>query len=334
MKATRRLGKRVGVADACRALSVPRASYYRWRGPERPPRRVCKPARSLSEQEENEVLSELNSGRFMDCAPAQVYAELLGEERYLCSIRTMYRILHRHRQVRERRNQRCHPRYRKPELLATAPNQVWSWDITKLLGPQKWTYFYLYVLMDIFSRYVVGWLVATLESAALAKQLMDETIQRQSPDPASLTIHSDRGPSMTSKTVAQFLADLGVTKTHSRPYVSNDNPYSEAGFKTLKYRPSFPGRFGSLPDARGHLAPFFAWYNDHHHHSGIGLMTPHQVHFGAAQAIHKQRAEVLNLAYERHPERFVCHRPLPPRLPEAVWINPPHSQEDTAISLH
>jgi putative transposase len=235
----------------------------------------------------------------------------------------MYRILDANQEVKERRNQLSHPVYQKPELLATAPNQVWSWDITKLLGPAKWTYFYLYVILDIFSRYVVGWMVAPRESAALAEKLIKETCAKQNIEKGQLTIHADRGSSMRSKPVALLMADMGVTKTHSRPYTSDDNPFSEAQFKTIKYRPDFPDRFGCIEDSRGFCLVFFPWYNTEHHHSGIGLHTPESVHYGFAQDVQKARGAVLRTAYEAHPERFVKKVPVPPSLPDAVWINKP-----------
>ncbi len=259
----------------------------------------------------------------MDSSPAEVYATSLDEGRYLCSERTMYRILAEHAEIRERRNQLRHPRYTKPELLATGPNQVWSWDITKLKGPAKWTYFYLYVILDIFSRYVVGWMIAHRESATLARRLIADTCAKQGIKDGQLTVHADRGSSMTSKLVAQLLADLGVTKTHSRPHVSNDNPYSESQFKTMKYRPGFPARFGCIEDARGFCRSFFDWYNREHRHGGIGLITPEAVHHGRAAAIRACRQRVLEEAYLANPERFVRGRPTPPPLPQAAWINPP-----------
>jgi putative transposase len=235
----------------------------------------------------------------------------------------MYRILAEGGEVRERRSQARHAKYQAPELLATAPNQVWSWDITKLRGPMKWTYYYLYVILDIFSRYVVGWVIAYRESGTLAKRLIAETCEKQNVQPGQLTIHADRGSSMKSKTVAFLLADLGVTKSHSRPYVSDDNPYSESQFKTLKYRPDFPARFGSIQDARAFCREFFPWYNHEHRHSGIGLMTPAMVHYGKAEQISSQRQVVLASAFDAHPERFVRGAPTPPSLPKAAWINKP-----------
>jgi putative transposase len=235
----------------------------------------------------------------------------------------MYRILDENNEVKERRNQLSHPMYQKPELLATTPNQVWSWDITKLLGPAKWSYFYLYVILDIFSRYVVGWMVAPAESAALAERLIKETCEKQTIEGGQLTIHADRGSSMKSKQVAFLLADLGVTKTHSRPHTSDDNPYSESQFKTLKYRPDFPERFGCIEDARSFCQDFFIWYNQEHRHTGIGLLTAKAVHYGLAEKMQKARGEILRAAYETHPERFVKKLPVPPSLPEAVWINKP-----------
>ena len=316
-----------GIASTCAALSVARASFYRRQHPTGAgPRRPRFVPRALLPDERMQVLARLTDDRFADRAPAQVYATLLDEGTFLCSIPTMYRILREHRLVRDRRNQRRHPSYHKPELLATGPNEVWSWDITKLLGPVKWTYFHLYVILDIFSRYVTGWLVAPRESAALAQRLIAETCARQGIGPGQLFIHADRGTSMTSKPVALLMADLGVTRSHSRPQVSNDNPFSEAQFKTLKYRPDFPARFGSLEDARVFCQGFFSWYNREHRHSGIGLMTPAAVHNGRASTVRDARQRVLSAAYAAHPERFVRKPPQPPRLPHAVWINPPKEE--------
>lgn len=312
----------VGTQAACRALGVSRATVYRRRQPCRSHAPRPRPTRSLTESERDVVLAELHHPRFMDLAPAEVYATLLDEGRYLCSRRTMYRILAAAQEVRERRNQLRHVAP-TPELLATRPNEVWSWDITKLLGPAKWTYYYLYVILDIFSRYVVGWMVAHRESAILAERLIAATCMKQEIRPDQLTLHADRGSSMTSKPVALLLADLGITRTHSRPHVSNDNPFSEAQFKTLKYRPEFPDRFGSIEQARVFCHPFFTWYNTAHRHSGIGLLTPAMVHYGHAETVCSQRAAVLARAYAAHPERFVRRPPQPPALPTAVWINPP-----------
>lgn len=280
--------------------------------------------------EKQEILAVLHEDRFIDKAPSGVYAALLDEGRYLCSIRTMYRILKENNEVRERRNQARHPEYTKPELLATAPNQVWSWDITKLKGPEKWTCYYLYVIIDIFSRYVVGWMIASRENAELAEALISETCWRQSIEPEHLTIHSDRGSPMKSKVVAQLMADLGVTKSLSRPHVSNDNPYSEAGFKTLKYHPTFPARFGCIEDARGFCQSFFDWYNQEHYHCGIALLTPETVHYGKAEQCSTARQTVLNTAFEAHPERFVHGMPIVLKLPEQAWINPP---KEASIAL-
>ena len=312
-----------GIRPLCLALGIARASYYRVHSPITSPNTERSHPRALSVEERQAVLSVVNSERFCDQAPAEVYATLLDEGQYLCSERTMYRILEDNHQVRERRDQLRHPRYPAPELLATRPNEVWSWDITKLLGPTKWTYFYLYVILDIFSRYVVGWMVAYRESAQLAQRLIQQTLDRQHIEAGKLTLHADRGSSMISKPVAFLLAELGVTKTHSRPHVSNDNPYSESQFKTMKYRPEFPDRFGSYQDARGFCGEFFRWYNQEHHHSGLGYLTPFEVHFGKAHQRREQRALVLQGAFEKHPERFVRGRPTPPALPEQVWINKP-----------
>ena len=277
------------------------------------------------------MLAVLHEERFADRAPAEVHAQLLDETRYLCSERTMYRILDENQEVRERRDQLRHPAYAAPELLATRPNELWSWDITKLAGPAKWTYFYLYVILDVFSRSVVGWMVAHRESAALAKKLIADTCARQGIVPEQLTLHADRGSSMTSKAVALLLSDLGVTKSHSRPHVSNDNPFSEAQFKTLKYRPEFPDRFGSIEDARAFCQAFFTWYNTEHRHSGIGLLTPEDVHLGRAALRLAVRAEVLAGAYDAHPERFVRGVPRPAAPPTAVWINPPKSSPPSLL---
>lgn len=326
MEAAKKLASFVNWTQACLALGVARASAYRfWKRKENPvqPKEPVKPERSLSDEEREQVLEALDSARFVDIAPQEVYATLLDEGVYLCSARTMYRILEGKKEVRERRNQATHAEYAKPELLATRPNELWSWDITKLKGPVKWSCFHLYVILDVFSRYVVGWMVADRESSELAKKLISETIRKQEADPSHLTIHADRGSSMKSKPVALMLSDLGVTKTHSRPHVSNDNPFSESHFKTMKYRPEFPTRFGSIEDARAFCVDFFQWYNHEHHHSGIALLTPATVHYGLAESVTQARLETLQQACQLHPERFVKKDPKPPRLPDAVWINPP-----------
>jgi putative transposase len=323
IETVREMGPRLGIAPTCAALGLPPATYYRRIRPPPLPTPRPSPPRTLAAAERTAVLAVLHEPAFVDLAPGQVYAQLLDAERYLCSERTMYRILEEHHEVRERRDQRRHPPYAAPELLATAPNQVWSWDITKLLGPAKWTYFYLYVLLDIFSRYVVGWMVAHHERATLAKKLIAQSCARQGILPTQLTLHADRGSAMTSKSVALLLSDLGVTKTHSRPYVSNDNPFSEAQFKTMKYRPAFPARFGSIQDARRFGHGFFPWYNTEHRHSGLGMLTPHDVHYGLAAQRVAQRAHVLSAAFAAHPERFVAGQPRPPALPTEVWINKP-----------
>ena len=323
MKAAEKLSKRVGVLAACRALNVSRATFYRRREPDRQPQPRPTPARALSTEERNAVLEQLNSERFADQSPRQVYAKLLDEGDYLCSVRTMYRILSDNQSTRERRNQLKHPNYKKPELLATTPNEVWSWDITKLKGPEKWTYYYLYVILDIYSRCVVGWMLADRESADLAKQLIETTIEKQGIPAEQLIIHSDRGPSMTSHSVAQLLSSLGVTKSHSRPHVSNDNPFSESQFKTMKYRPDFPQRFGSYEDALQFCRQFFDWYNNDHYHSGIGLLTPSSLHYGQAEKITAARQQTLEVAWKKTPERFVNGAPKSMSIPKAVWINAP-----------
>jgi putative transposase len=304
-------------------LAVSRSSLYRARKPSQEISKRAISPRALSETEREEVRHELNSERFQDLAPREVYATLIDEGRYLCSWRSMYRILVDNEEVRERRNQLRHPNYTKPELLATGPNQLWSWDITKLLGPAKWNYYHLYTILDVYSRYAVGWLIAERESAALAQELISETCVRQGIQSGQLTIHADRGSSMTSKSVAFLMADLGVTKTHSRPHVSNDNPYSEAQFKTLKYQPDYPGHFGCLSDARTWAQTFFNWYNYEHHHSGLALLTPAEVHYQRAEAVLKKRQDVLQAAYDKNPQRFVKGFPILEQLPGAVWINPP-----------
>ena len=321
----------VGTSAACHALCMPRASYYRGRRKASSPAVLASrpsPARALHPAERETVLAHLHGERFQDRSPAAVYATLLDEGQYHCSIRTMYRLLAQRGESRERRDQLTHPPYKKPELLATAPNQLWSWDITKLLGPAKWTYFYLYVILDVFSRYVTGWMVAMRESAELAKRLIEESCAKQNIQRGQLTLHADRGTSMSSKPVAFLLADLGVTKTHSRPHVSDDNPYSESQFRTMKYRPEFPNRFGCIQDSRAFSQGFFRWYNEEHRHSGLALLTPAMVHYGQTALILEQRQSVLDVAYRAHPERFVRQAPKPPSVPTEVWINRPANSDE------
>ncbi len=320
----------LGVAPVCQVLAVPRATYYRWRKPKETMPVTRRVPRALPPEERQQVLALLHDDRFADRPPAEVYATLLDEGKFICSIRTMYRLLQEQEEVRERRRQLRHPRYAAPELLATGPNQLWSWDITKLKGPAKGTAFYLYVILDVFSRYVVGWMAATRDSATLAQRLIAQTCERQGIAQGELTIHADRGASMIAKSVALLLADLGVSKTHSRPHVSNDNPYSESQFKTLKYHPEFPDRFGSLQDARSFLLDFFQWYNTLHHHSGLGWLTPWDVHHGKAEHRFTERQVALRKAFEATPERFVRGVPTPPPLPQAVWINKPRPADDAA----
>jgi putative transposase len=329
MDRVKEIGSRLGIRPTCDAFGVPRSSYYRWQRPEEA-RGGPRSPRALSVEEREAVLEVLHDDGFVDLAPAAVLAKLLDCGMYLCSERTMYRILAENEEVKERRNQLRHPVYEKPELLATRPNELWSWDLTKLLGPAKWTYYYLYVILDVFSRYVVGWMVAYREAAVLASRLIEASCRRQGIERSQLTLHADRGSSMKSKTVALLLSDLGVTKSHSRPHVSNDNPYSEAQFKTLKYRPEFPQRFGCLEDARAFCAEFFRWYNMEHYHGGLGLMTPHDVHYGLAEERRCRRAEVLAEAYRRHPERFVRGMPRPAELPKEVWINKPVAKAENS----
>jgi len=315
------------ISAACAALALSRASFYRHQAAAtRPPISVRprpKPARALAASERQIIIDLLRSAPYADLAPAEVYASLLDQGTYHCSIRTMYRILHEHDEIKERRRQLRHPIYQKPELLAEGPNQVWSWDITKLMGPEKWTYFYLYVIIDIFSRRVVGWCVADSESAVLFKPLFQDAVAKHAVSPGQLTLHADRGPSMKAKATAFLLADLGVTKSHSRPHTSNDNPFSESHFKTMKYQPQFPKRFGCIQDAKSFCRDFFQWYNCDHHHLGIGLMTPDQVHYGQTDAVHAARQTTLDQAFQTNPHRFVNKAPEPPQKPTAVWINPP-----------
>ena len=309
-------------------LGRPRATHYRHRQAPRlgPPAPRPAPANSLSEAERQQVLTVLRSEEFCDLAPAQVWARLLDDGVWLCSISTMYRLLAVAGENRERRRQRTHPAKKKPELIATAPNQVWSWDITKLRGPERGVYYELFVIIDIYSRYVIAWTVAAAETGELAKEFIDAAITAQGVGRDQLTLHADRGTSMTSKPVAQLLVDLGVARSHSRPHVSNDNPYSEAGFKTLKYCPAFPGSFGSIQHARTFCETFFAYYNHEHRHSGIGLHTPASVHYGTATEIREQRAVTLDAAYTANPDRFRGRRPTPPKLPTVAWINDPSRQ--------
>jgi putative transposase len=330
------MAPRIGTRAACAAAGVAQATWYRRHratpAPPRPepvPHRDRAQPRALAAAERRAILDMLHSARFADTAPAEAWATLLDEGIYLGSVSTYYRVLRAAGESRERRAQAAHPAAVKPELAATGPNQVYSWDITKLHGPAKWTYYHLYVILDIFSRYAVGWMVATRESAALAEKLIAVTCAKQGISRGQLTIHADRGSSMTSKPLALLLADLGITQSHSRPHVSNDNPYSEAQFKTLKYRPGFPRRFASIEAARAHCQDFFPWYNDEHRHGGLGLHTAADVHYGRAAAVQAVRAGVLSAAYAAHPERFVRNPPAPPAVPDGSWINPPQQKEAT-----
>jgi putative transposase len=319
----------VGEREACKALGMSRSSYRRWSAPRctRPARRRSG-GRALSPTERADVLAILHEPRFVDLPPAQVHAILLEEGKHPCSVRTMYRILDAAGENVERRNVRRYVDAVKPELLASRANELWSWDITKLRGPTKWTYYYLYVIIDVYSRYIVGWMIATKESQTLAAKLIDETCKKQQIAHGTLTLHADRGSSMSSKCVAFLCADLGVTKTHSRPYQSNDNPYSESGFKTLKYRPEFPERFGCIEDARAFVRDFVAWYHHEHHHSGLAMFTPHDVHHGIVDEKIELRAAALRDAYARNPERFPHGAPTIKRPPKEVWINKPTQHAD------
>ena len=333
-QAVAELAPLVGVRAGCAAVGEAQARWYR-RHRQSPlpsgPEQVSTPQpRALSEVERKELRRVLNSEEFVDEAPATVYVKLLDQGVYLASVPTMYRVLRSHDEVHERRRQATHPAAKQPELQATRPNQVYSWDITKLLGPAKWTYYYLYVLIDIYSRYVPGWMLAHAENAKLAEALLADTVTKQNIKRGQLTIHADRSSPMVAKPVAFLLADLGVTKSYSRPHTSNDNPFSESQFRTMKYRPEFPERFGSFQDAHAFCGRFFGWYNDEHRHSGIGFHTPADVHYGRAELVRAQRADVLSAAYATHPERFVRKPPQPPALPTAVWINQP--KEDPATT--
>jgi len=324
----------IGTLSLCEALEIPRASFYRQQTKSAPTTLILtrqRPEHQLSDTEQKTVLAALHEPRFMDLAPTQVYTQLLDEGTYLCSPRTMYRLLEANKEVRERRAVASHPVYTTPELLATRPNEVWSWDITKLKGPVKWSYYCLYVILDIFSRYVVGWMIADRESATLAKHLITESCFKQNIVEDQLTLHADRGSSMKSKAVAHLLSDMGITKTHSRPHVSNDNPFSESQFKTMKYRPQFPKRFGSIQDARDFTVDFMQWYNHEHRHSGVALYTPCDVHYDRIEQIHQCRQHTLDAAYERHPKRFVRKPPEAALPPQTVWINPPKIQEQQVI---
>jgi putative transposase len=317
------LADQIGIKGACEALNVPRSRVYRQRQAQPPTSPRLAPAHALSDDERRVVRDTLNSERFMDHTPRQVYASLLDEGVYLCHWRTMYRILSAHDEVRERRLVRHHPTYHKPELLATAPNQVWSWDITTLRGPVKWSGYKLYTVLDIFSRYVVGWMIAETESSDLAKQLIAESARKQGIQPDQLTLHADNGSPMTGKPLSQLLVDLGITRSHSRPHTSDDNPFSEAQFKTMKYRPDYPDRFASIDEARIWVRTFFTWYNDHHYHSSLSLMTPTSVHGGTAIAVQAHRQQVMTAAFAACPDRFRRGLPCVSGAPTAVYINPP-----------
>jgi putative transposase len=325
----------VTAREACEALGIPRANYYRWRQPAAVSEPSIRPSppRTLEPEERQKVLDVLHDAAFVDRSPTEVYATLLEQGQYLCSSRTMYRILADAREVRERRDQCRRPAYQKPELLATAPNQVWSWDLTKLRSAQKWIYYYLYVVLDIYSRYVVAWMLAHRESGELARDLVTQAYEQEGIEPGQLVIHSDRGSAPKSKTLNQLYVDLGVDRSLSRPYVSDDNPYSESGFKTMKYSPGYPGEFGSYEHALGHCREFFPWYNHEHHHSGIAYLTPEAVHRGRAEEVLAKRQRVLDDAWACHPERFVRGAPKTAQLPSAVWINPPEDRSQVEINL-
>ncbi len=330
MEAADQLIPVLGVKEACLSLALPRATFYRWRRPQsrRLAKRRAPSPIALTAQERKEVLAVLHAPEFVDASPYQIYPALLDQGIYLCCIRTMYRLLEAHGELRERRNQLRHPKYSRPELLATGPNQLWTWDITLLRGPVKYTYYYLYVIIDVFSRYIPGWMLAGKECGELASELIGQACQKQGIQPGQLTIHADNGAAMTSKTLTQLLTDLDVARSYSRPRQSNDNPFSEAHFKTLKYRPTFPRRFGSFEDARAFCREFFDWYNQVHYHSGIALLHPADLHYGRAEEILAQRNRVRQQAFERFPHRFGGKPPRPLQVPRAVWINPPRNAND------
>lgn len=336
MNAVAELRGQVPVRRACEALGLARGSYYRSRRPRGATGAACERQRSpraLIPAERATVLARLHEPRFVDYSPAEVYATLLDAGEYLCSVRTMYRILAENQEVRERRAQRRHPEYTKPELLATGPNQVWSWDLTKLRGPVKWTYYYLYVVLDVFSRFVVAWMLAHRENGVNARALFAQACRQQGVEPAELTVHADRGSAPTAKTLAELFADLGVERSYSRPHVSDDNPYSEAQFKTMKYAAGYPERFGGYEHARSWCRHFLPWYNTEHRHSGIAYLTPAMVHYGQADDALAARRRVLEQAHAAHPERFVHGVPKPQELPPAVWINPPEDRTRVELEL-
>lgn len=330
------LAARVGVAAACAALGVPKSTAYRWRRPQRhgPRRPRRSPSRALSHAERTKVLEVLHSERFVDKSPATAHATLLDEREYLCHPRTMYRLLATQDEVRERRDQVRNPQYARPELIASAPNEVWTWDVTWLRGPARYTYYPLYVIIDLFSRYNPGWMLAHVESGELAATFIRETCKRHQIEPSTLKLHADRGPVPKGKTVGQLLHDLEITASFSRPRVSNDNPHSESQSHTVKSHPDFPNRFDSFEHARAFCRSFFAWYNDEHRHSGIAYLTPADVFFGRAASVLAQRQLVLDQAFANNPERFVAGPPKVAALPKAVWINPPENRSEVELGLH
>jgi putative transposase len=319
----------ISIRTLCATLSISRGALYREKSRKDQPIKIGHSTRALSDQEHASVLMHLHSERFIDRSPQEVYATLLDEGEYLCSIRTMYRILNQEKEVRERRLQKRHPKYAKPELLANGPNQLWSWDITQLKGPWRGLFYYLYAILDVFSRYITGWMVADHQLASHSERLIRETCVRQNIDYNQLIIHSDNGKQMNAKNVSQLVASLGLTQSFSRPHVSNDNPYSESHSKTLKYFPDFPERFGSMEDALSYCRRFFQWYNTEHRHSGLGLLTPHSVHYGESESILMKRSQILSEAYQNNPERFVHGCPKPVPLPKEVWINKPKELDNS-----
>lgn len=323
------IGAGISQREGCRSIGTSRATWCRWRDKAASPPATFQLVRSgvqpnaLSAAERSEVLAVCNAGRFCNSAPRAIVATLLDEGRYLASASTFYRILRDEGQLHERRAIATHPARVKPELLTTAPNELWSWDITKLPGPAKWTWFSLYLVLDVFSRFIVAWAVATRESAAIAKALFSDAARDQGIQPGQLHIHADGGSAMKAKSLALLFADLAISKSHSRPHVSNDNPFSEAHFKTLKYRPEFPEFFPSIEAARAFMPDLVHWYNHEHRHSGLAFLTPADVHFGRAQDVLARRNAVLQNAWKQQPRRFRPNGPAQRALPSVVYINKP-----------
>jgi putative transposase len=325
MQSVETLAMQVGVQSACQALAVPRSSLYATRRPkpEVAPRSMTRPPNALTATERAMVLAELNSERFADQTPYEIYPQLLDEGRYLCSLRGMYRILAENQASRDRRNQLRHPTRPAPQVVARRPNQAWVWDITQLLSTVRYQCFYLYLVLDLFSRFIIVWLIADKQSGDYAQQLLAASFKRFQLQPDQLIVHSDNGGPMTAKPLDWLFSELGIRQSLSRPHVANDNPHAEAGFKTLKYHPTYPDRFEGLRHAHTWMRGFEHWYCYEHHHTALGLMTPAAVHFGMAESLWLKRQAVLQAAYQAHPERFSRGHPAPPRWSEQVGINAP-----------